>query len=211
MAVSQSSVPSVPDDRAVSVGRIRGAAFREFLLWYEIRYRGPALARAIDAIPSRFRARLDLEAPAFGVRPVAWYPATLVHGLIDGLLVGLGPEERSVLARESGEFVTERTIRGTFRMLFELIATPERCARHAQRMWRAYYETGLSMVTRVSPTCYEQRVSGWREHHAFICEMHGAAAVVLYRAMGVSRPVVERIGCVSDGRAMCASRVSWEP
>jgi hypothetical protein len=133
-----------------------------------------------------------------------------VHGLIDGLLFGVSPKERSAIARESGAFVTEQTIRGTFRTLFELLATPERCARHAQRMWRAYYETGTSTVTRLSPTCYEQRVAGWVEHHPFICEMHAAAAAVLYRAMGISRPVVERLGCVSAGLPLCVSRVSWD-
>lgn len=200
----------IPDDYAVSVGRIRGAAFREFLIWYEIRFRGPALARAIESIPVRFRARLDLDAPAFGVSGSAWYPATLVHGLVDGLLWGLSPEERSAIARESGEFVTEQTIRGSFRTLFELIATPERCARHAQRMWRAYYETGASTVTRVSPACYEQRVEGWAEHHPFICEMHAAAAVVLYRSMGCDRPRVQRTGCVSEGMPACTSRIVWD-
>jgi len=211
MAASRSLDPRIPDEYAVSVGRIKGAAFREFLVWYEIRFRGPTLARAIDAIPRRFRARLDLDASAFGVQRSAWYPATLVHALVDGLLADLSPEERSEVARESDQFITEQTICGSLRTLFELIATPERCARHAQRMWRACYETGTSTVTRISPTCHERRVQGWAEHHPFICNMHAAAAVVLYRAMGCSSPRVERTACISDGMTECTSRITWLP
>lgn len=210
MVALASSAPGVLDDYAVSVGRIKGAAFREFLLCFEMRHGSDHLSRALASISPSFRAPLDVDAPAFGVEPAAWYPATLVHGLLDGLLAGRSPEERSAIARESGELVTEQTLRGAYRPLFDLI-TPERYARHAQRIWRAWFETGFSTISRVSPTCHEQRVAAWAEHHPFICEMNAAAAAVLYRAMGVSRPRAVRTGCVSDGWVACTSRVTWDP
>jgi hypothetical protein len=205
----RSPIPIVPDNYAVPRGRIKGAAFREFLLWYEIRFAASALATALEGIAPRFRVMLDPDKPAFGVKRGDWYPAAMVHALINGLLDGMSPEERSTLARESGELVTQQTIEGAFRSLFQLIATPERCARHAQRMWRAYYESGTSTVTRVSDTCYTQRVTGWAEHHPFICEMHVAAAVVLYRAMGCQGVRARRIACVSAGATACTSEVTW--
>jgi hypothetical protein len=113
------------------------------------------------------------------------------------------------MAQECSQVIVSRTIRGPFRMLFELIATPERCARHSQRLWSAYFETGLSTVSKISPNCYEQRIEGWAEHHPLICEMNTYSAVVLYEEMGCREVRVRRTGCVSQGMQACISRVSW--
>jgi hypothetical protein len=132
-----------------------------------------------------------------------------VHAILDALFAGLDPDERGERVRAAGAFVMDRTIRGPFATLFRLIATPERCAKHAQRMWDAYYETGISTVARIAPTSYDQRVEAWTEHHPIICEMHVAAAEVLYRAMGCADARATRTGCVSLGMPACTSRILW--
>jgi hypothetical protein len=174
----------IVDDYAVSVGRIKGAVFRELVL--------------------RYGGRSDPAGPASAISASRWYAAGVVHGLLDAILAGMSAEERSALARESAALAMAPTLRGP---LVRLAGTPERWAQHGQRIWRAYYETGVVTTTQRAPTCWEQTIAAWAEHHPFLCEQHAAATALLHRAMGHEAARVERTACVSLGAPACSYRI----
>ena len=184
--------------------RIKGAAFREFLRWYAPRFpdRLAAVARDLPDV------RLDPDKDGAGVLASSWYSAASVHATIDALLAGLASRQRAELARGAGRATLERTLTGVYRLLFQIMATPERYARHAQRLWDGYYDTGTITID-VGPGRAESRIAGWAAHHPFICEMHVHAAACIYENMRLEGVVSNRRECVALGGTVCRIETTW--
>src|SRR5258706_5720445 len=114
--------------------RIKGAAIREFLLWYAGAY-GPDQLPALSArMRPEHRVLFDVKQRHLGVIASEWYPAKALHELLDLITQGMSPAEREKLAREGAQATIQATLRGVYRLLFETMMSPERYARNAQKL-----------------------------------------------------------------------------
>jgi hypothetical protein len=136
--VSQASRPEA------APGRIKGAAFREFVAWYEQELGRAQLLTLLRSIPDDLRRELELD-PAresLGILSSRWYPADAIHALLDAIIAGIDPDRRRESIERAADAVMRATLRGVYRILFEWLATPDRYARFADRLWRSYYDSG---------------------------------------------------------------------
>jgi len=190
--------------------RIKGAAFREFLRWYDERQGSGRLADHLQALPATDRAEFDPGAPVLGVQPSHWYPASTVHRLLDEIVRGRSASEVRALGEEGARAVMDNTLRGIYRGLFTWMANPERYARHAHRLWDIYYDSGVFEVTPLPDgRGAVSVVRGWDAHHPVICELNRGAAIAIYEAMGCSDVHCERTSCVDDGASECRFVTRW--
>ena len=189
-------------------GRIKGAAFREFLRWYSNEYSHERLVAALVAAGSRVDDTLERESPLLGVLANAWYSSTTVHALLDELTRGFAPEERATLAERASEAVMAATLHGVYKALFRLMATPERYAKYAPRVWTTYYDSGTVNID-LSGNRAESTIRNWSAHHPFMCELNRGAAGAIYRAMGCQNVQVKRIACIESGAPECRFVTTW--
>lgn len=193
-----------------SSGRIKGAAFKEFLLWYG-RTEGQARLDAhLAACPAALREQLTAGKPDLDVLASRWYEATLIHTLLDEIARGRSRLELRQLATEGSQAVMDATLRGLYRVLFQWMATPERYARYASKLWAAYYDSGeLSLQPEASGLGATSVVRHWQSHHPLICELNRGASVAIYTAMGLSDVSCDRVACVSEGASECRFVTRW--
>lgn len=189
-------------------GRIKGAAFREFLRWYGHREHR-RLSEAIERMPPHFGAALDVANPSFGIVASSWYPAELVHALLDEITRGMAPEARLDLAQRASFAIMDVTLHGVFRTMFQMMATPSRYAKFAPMLWKAYYDSGELSVVMEAPNRSICIVRQWSTHHPFICELNWGAAKAIYAAMRCKDVQSTRIACVDQGAEECRFIVTW--
>jgi hypothetical protein len=192
-----------------SLGNIKGMAFREFLAWYEQRHGGAIVEATIRDVESRHHAGLVPEGPYFGVLASRWYPAEVVHDLLDQLTLARSEEELEKMAADAASSVMTHMLRGVYRAMFSLIATPERYVRHAGKLWSTQYDTGESRFTVTGPTEHRVTYVGWTSHHPFICRLNMAAGRPILEAMHCRDVESQRISCVSSGAAKCENLMRW--
>ena len=207
------TAPAVP--AAKTLGNIKGAAFREFLVWYG-RSKGQDLLLAhVQAMATRADAallarELDPRKEALGVLASQWYPAELVHALLDEVARGRSTQELEALTSEASRAVMKATLSGLYRVLFEWMATPARYARYAPKLWSAYYDSGQ---LRIEFDEHEAKavstVTSWPGHHPLICDLNRGAAPAIYAAMGCRDARCTRLACVSRGDAECRFVTAW--
>ena len=191
-------------------GRIKGAAFLEFLRWYEGQV-GPERLRCIArAVPAVGDYELFPERRVLGVLASTWYPAELVHCLLDEIAGGLSPQDRGSLAMSGSQAVMDATLRGIYRTLFRWMASPQRYAKYAPKLWGAYYDSGRFSVTMPSNTEAVATIRDWATHHPLICDLNKGAAKAIYDAMGCADTSVERTACVANGDPECRFVTRWK-
>jgi hypothetical protein len=191
--------------------RIKGAAFREFLRFYATRRGADRLRADAERLPVAERAGLELDASVLGVVASSWYPARTVHLLLDAMVADLTMLERRGLAAEGSQAVMEATLRGLYKVLFEWMATPDRYARYAPKLWELYYDTGMMEVTPDADGLGAvAAVRDFPAHHPFMCELNRGAASAIYAAMGCEQVDCKRVACVADGAAQCKFVTRWQ-
>jgi hypothetical protein len=191
------------------VGQVKGAALREFVVWYQERHGSARLAEKIATLPPDTARQLNFDRSHIGVLASAWYPAAAIHALLDSLLAGMSADEQAVLAREGAEAIMNATLRGIYRMLFAMLMSPERYLRSAQVLWNRYYDDGEVRKTVEGPTLHRTVITGWTSHHRFLCDMHVESGRAIYREMGLADVSGERVSCVSRGDKACAFLIRW--
>jgi hypothetical protein len=187
---------------------IKGAGFREALRWYAETHGAERIAAAFRTLPAEIQARLDPAKETLGILPATWYPTDVVHAILDAVLAGSGTRQRADLARAAGRATVEGTLRGFYGAVFGALATPERYARHAQKIWSLYHDNGQLEVV-LSRGGAESRITEWPGHHRFICDMHLAAAPVVWESMGMPVTGSTRLECVSTGGKLCRFETQW--
>jgi hypothetical protein len=188
---------------------VRGASFLEGLRWYARVHGEEHLFQMVAAIPSPWRDLVDPERPALGVQPSSWYPSELINAIWDVVTDHLSPSERTTLARDCATAVMNGTLHGVYRVLFNLLATPERFAKNAQRLWDANYDTGTVTMRLTGPSTMLGATTGWRGHHAFACEITHFAGLATLEAMGC-RDVRSSLSCLLDnGGRTCEGVFTW--
>lgn len=193
----------------MSLGRIKGNAFREFLVWFEERSGKEALDRAWRELPPEHRALLDPNRPALGVLPSSWYAVAAVHSLLDELTAGFTDAERDRFAEQAAAATIGRMMRGLQKTAFSLLVSPRRYPKIINTLWRMSYDTGSVRVVEHSPTCHEGIVSGWAGHHPLICKINHLSKQHMYATMGCKDVRVELTSCLVRGDADCRSFVRW--
>ena len=192
------------------LGRIKGAAFREFIAYYRTTYGAAELKAVVDAIPIARRRELDPSDPVLGVLTSEWYPAELVHALLDEIARGKSEAALRELTINASAAIMRSTLKGLYRMLFEWMATPERYAKYGPKLWSAYYDSG-EVTTELMPDGLSavSTTRNWRSHHALICELNRGAGLAIYDAMGCVDVSNERAQCVSRGDPHCRFITRW--
>jgi hypothetical protein len=189
------------------LGRIKGAAFREFLLWYAARF---GRARLVTAVARAQLPDLDAAADDLGVLPNVWYPAALVHGLLDALTEGFTRQELDRVAQDAANHIMDKTLRGVYRAVFNLFVTPDRYRRHVDKLWALHYDTGRPLIEVIGAGEHRIRYVDWAGHHPFVCSLNMSSAIPIYRAMRCKAVSWTRLACRSLAGDVCESRVRWE-
>ncbi|MBI3205727.1 MAG: hypothetical protein HYZ29_29590 [Myxococcales bacterium] len=193
----------------MALGKIKGNAFREFLVWFEARSGQPALTRAFGHLPAELSDELDPSRPALGVLASNWYSIEIVHSLLDTLTADLSPTDLERFTHEAAEATIARMMRGVQKAAFSLLISPRRYPKVINLLWGMNYDSGRVQVVEQTPTCHEGIVSDWRGHHPLICQINHLAKVHMYEAMGCLDVTVHLTRCVSKGDGDCRSLVRW--
>ncbi len=190
-------------------GRVRGFVCHGFVEYMQTRL-------GVEATAERLRSHVDFEASGFlrpeeaglGFLPSRWYPASLLHELLDAALAHLPEERRRVMAARAGRFVFERQISGLQRALFSLFLSPARYARHASKAWDHNFGSGRVLFEE-RPHSHISHYVEWKEHHPVICRAMMIGRLEVYKSMGKrdARTYVERCDPIEG----CCSRVYWGP
>jgi hypothetical protein len=191
-------------------GRIKGAALRQFLIWYERRLGERAFRERFTGLAPDLDGQLDRGAEALGILASRWYDCRLIHGILDSLSAGLSEQELLAVTVEGSQAVMDHTLRGIYRSLFEWMANPKRYARHGGKIWSTYYDSGDfaidSSETERRAAC---SIRNWASHHPILCDMNRGASTAIYRAMGLADADCVREACVSSGADECRFVTSW--
>ncbi len=188
---------------------IKGAAFGEFIGWYAEHHDLTPIRRAIAAVPMDRRAGLEPDEPRLGVVVSAWYPSTMVHLVLDQIVLVHGETGSQAIAHDGVQVVVSRMFRGLYSVLFGLVATPARYARHIQRAWLQLHDTGTRVVTLEGPNSALSVTRDWRGHHPLMCDITLETMQAVFQKMGCEDVEVSRLQCVRTGASDCRARVRW--
>jgi hypothetical protein len=192
-------------------GHVKGAAVHELLVWYEHELGRDRLTEAVQRVPLELRSKLGLDfgRDSLGILTSRWYDSEAMFSLLDVVGTGLGAAERIAVGERAADAVIRKTLRGVYRVLFSWLATPERYASFAERLWRSYYDTGTMAVVSVGERAV-CTIRDWRSHSQLGCEMNRAAAMAIYRAMGCAGVTTRREACVGEGASECRFVTTWQ-
>lgn len=189
--------------------RIKGVAIREFFRWYVERNGPERVAEQLEDVPPDVARTFDLADPHLGVIASAWYPAELVHLLLERVQATLPPSEVARFMREGAQQVVRSTVRGVYKLLFDSFMTPERYARRSQALFSRYFNTGVMSKTIESPRAHLSEIVDWTSHHPLLCDFVLYVGETVYGAMGCRDVKSVRLACVGDGDKRCAFRITW--
>lgn len=193
-----------------SVGKIKGAAIRDFIRWYAREHDAAGLHRAAAALPEAERSRFDLEHPDLGVLPSVWYPAAAVHKVLDSITSDLSEAEIGRLAGGAGEATVRGMMTGVQRVIFSRVLTPGAYSKLANLAFKLNYGEGHVENTVLGETCHRGIVTGWRSHHPFLCRMNVAVKRAVYEAMGCRNVRITEERCCDRGDSECGSTIEWD-
>jgi hypothetical protein len=138
-----------------------------------------------------------------------WYPAPVVHAMLDGLLDGLDARERAALAAEGADQAMAASFDGVLGTAFRVLVSPQLCAVAAPRLWHGFYKGGRVRVRPQGRRCHVMDVSQWPGHHPFLCAMNNASGRAIYRATGCDDVTTEHAACIARGDRSCVYVIRW--
>jgi hypothetical protein len=214
--VSSVRPPSIPPSWAPNGmrvpalrGRVKGTALRAGLTWFVDAYGAPAAARIGEWASPEAHATFRFSDTALGVMPSGWYDTQLVGELLIAMERAASPAEPEAFESRLAEAIARDNVKGVYRSLFRLVASPTLLEANAQRVWRTYVDEGTLTVHVRAPGSFEARVRGWSRHHAAVCRLLRPLLEHLLRAVGYTALTVDRTGCVLDGASQCSFDGSW--
>ena len=190
-------------------GGIRGAALRPFVRWYAGVHGEAGLNRALSPLSERDRRRFDSSAPGLGIERSSWYPAPLIHQMLDGLLEGLDPAGRRRLSESGADAAIETSLNGILSVAFRIVVSPRVCALVGPQIWNAFYSSGRVRIQALGSRSHRMEVRDWDGHHAFLCQMNNAAGRAIYQAAGCRNVSTEHAACIDRGDDGCAYIIRW--
>lgn len=216
ISTAQSRPPSIPPSWAPNGmrvpalrGRIKGTAVRAGIAWFLNAYGAPAAARVGELASEDLRAMLRFDDPGLGVMASGWYDTQLIGELLVAMDRAVSPAEPEAFVSRLAEAIARDNVKGVYRSLFKLVASPSLLEANAQRVWRTYLDEGTLTVNLVSAGSFEARVRGWSRHNVTVCRMLRPMLEHLLRAVGYTALVVDRTACVADGASQCTFEGTW--
>lgn len=195
------------------LGNVKGAVLREFVLFCEQHDDRERLTRALGALREAYPQDVAPARSGGGFLTSRWYPAELVHVLVDEVTKGRSAAAQQELAQRAAKVIMGRTLSGVYRFLFSTFATPDLYARHVNKLWGMHYDNGQVQIDNKPRdgvrSVAHQRVVRWISHHPFVCKLNAAAAIPIYEALGGRDVRYETIACVADGDVCCEWLVHW--
>jgi hypothetical protein len=189
-------------------GRTKGMGWAVMIRSYEATHGRPKLLSALAAMPERWRRGLDERHETLGILDGSWYPEEQRNAFFDGITTGMTLLQQQALARVFAQAVMAHSLRGLHRMIFSIMATPERFVKHAQSLWDVHHDTGKLRMKLLSPTSVEATVAEWPAHRPFPCMINHYACLVTLEARGCSDTTDRRV-CISDGAPDCTGVYYW--
>jgi hypothetical protein len=190
-------------------GRIKGVAAREFVRWYGQVYGDEAVHALAAALPEDFRPLIDARAPYLGLISSEWYPAHGIHAVLDKMMEGRPQTERAAIAKSGAEAVIHETLHGVYKVFFEMMVSPERYLKNAQKLFSRFFDQGEMDKTATGPSEHTSVIRGWTAHHPLLCQFLRHISEYVYSAMGCKGVTAEKLRCIADGDEDCAYRVRW--
>jgi hypothetical protein len=191
-------------------GRIKGVAFGEFVAWYARTHGTGHLDDIVTELDARYPSTFDPERDGYGILASRWYPAHVVHDLLDGITAEHASTELDRMAQLAADAIMARTLKGVYKFLFSTFASPELYAKHVSKLWALHYDSGRVVLEPGGPNTWSARYEHWAGHHPFICRMNMASSVAIYGAMGCRNVTWSKTACISDGDPACGSRIHYE-
>ena len=192
------------------VPKIKGAAFREFVLWYERTYGRDHLAAALTRVPIEERAGLRSGIPGLAVLSSSWYPAQVANRLLDAVSEQHDEETLARIAHDGSRAIVDVMLYGIYRFLFERVSTPARYARHIGRLWRQLHSTGERQIRLVGSNRADSTIASWPAHHPLMCLITMETMGAVFEAMRCRDVAVVRTACVTDGAPLCRATIEWK-
>ena len=198
---------SAASDRS---GRIKGAALRQFLLWHQEQLGEHAFSNCFADLAPDLASQLSIGMDALGITNSRWYDCRLIHGILDALTADMSDESKLALTVEGSKAVMDHTLRGIYRTLFQWMANPKRYARHGEKIWRTYYDSGdFEIQSTEESRMAVCTIRNWSSHHPILCDMNRGASTAIYRAMGLPQANCVREACVAQGANECRFVTTW--
>jgi hypothetical protein len=191
-------------------GRIKGATIREFIAWHIRTHGHGPLERAIRRLAPEDQERFDIDAACLGVLPSDWFPAEIVHSVLDDLTQDIGEQGYDALVQGAAEATVKGLMTGVQRVVFSTLLTPGVYVKVANLAFRLNYDEGRVSNEELGPKRHKGTVDGWTSHHRFLCRMNVRVKAGIYRAMSCSNVRIEERYCRSDGDAECGSTIAWD-
>jgi hypothetical protein len=188
---------------------IKGVAIRAFFKWYRERFGDDYVRERISHLSSEVQSKLDPGDRHLGILDSEWYPAALVHALLDSVARGMSPVDRRQLMRDGARAALATTLRGVYKLLFDSMMTPERYLRRAQSLFSRYFNAGTMTKVAEGPTAHLSLLHNWTSHHPLLCDFVQYTAETVYGAMGCQNVESTRLSCVSHDAEFCSFRVTW--
>lgn len=191
-------------------GNIKGLAFREFLQWYAAHHGQARITHAISKLPASQRESFDVAAPAFGILASRWYPAALVHALLDAAAGVRTDAALETMAREAAVDIMANMMNGIYSFAFAQLASPARWISLRQQVWDLYFDSGTINSEHTSDRTICTWYTGWRGHHPLACMLTRASNLAIFAAMGLKGVEVRLTRCVERGDSRCEVIIGWQ-
>jgi len=192
---------------------IKGGAIREFFAWYERKFGIDSIRVMARRVPADLAPLVDPDDPLVNMLASSWYPARLVHSMLDTMHEGKTEQEMERLARDATREVVKNGMNTVYRALFRSLGSPEIYARMIPRMWRQLHDTGDRALEIDRPGHGLSRTANWKGHHPMLCMLSTELMCAVFEQMGCRNATWKRVRCV--GRANvgneCVYDVTWTP
>jgi len=190
-------------------GRIKGTALRAAIAWVGETKGERALARVNELASPELRSMLRMGEPALGIMASGWYDIQLVGELLDAFEQAVLPSDPATFVAQLADAIARDNVRGVYRALFRLIASPPLLEANAQRVWQTYVDEGTLSVRILKLGSFDARVRDWSRHNASVCRILGPMMQQSLRAIGYNALVVERTQCLAHGGTQCVFEGNW--
>ncbi|MDF2693455.1 MAG: hypothetical protein K0S65_1838 [Labilithrix sp.] len=188
---------------------VKGALIREYLRWYAERFGADAVVQMALLVPEEHRALVDAEAPGDAILPSSWYPARLVHTMLDAIVEHNPGVDIERLMKEAARNVLRHSTSGVYRFLLEKLVTPDLYAASVPRLWGQLHTSGKRQMEIIERGVALSTVSSWTGHHPILCTITIETMMSVFELMGCRDVRWERTQCVSHGGSRCITRVTW--
>ena len=189
---------------------IKGGAIREFFAWYERKFGIESVRDMARRVPSDLAPLVDPDDPVVHFLASSWYPARLVHSMLDTMNEGRSDLEIERLARDATRHVVANGMGSVYRFLLEKLGSPQIYASMIPRMWRQLHDTGDRSVEIVEEGRAISKVANWAGHHRVLCMLSTMLMCAIFEQMGKKNVKWTCTRCISrDGGRECVYEVRW--